>query len=137
MHKILRFAIVSISILVLIGEITYIQTRGILGPLFDPYAPKGFLVTSIVLVLSIFAFWAHPRLAFFSVISIFLLLISLFIPLGSLIPGYANTTLLDRPFVEMILYMPLTFLGGFGLAGLEQKLSEQKNRMRRNSTRLE
>ncbi len=126
MPKLLRFSVLGISVLVLLGEIAFIQNKGILGPLFDPYAPKGLLITSIVLFLSIFAFWAHPRLVFFSTVSTFLLLISLFIPLGNLIPGYANTTVLDRPFVEMIIYMPLTFLGGFGLASLEQILQDKK-----------
>ncbi len=126
MPKLLRLSVLGISVLVLLGEIAFIQNKGILGPLFDPYAPKGFLITSIVLFLSIFAFWAHPRLVFFSTVSTFLLLISLFIPLGNLIPGYANTTVLDRPFVEMIIYMPLTFLGGFGLASLEQILQDKK-----------
>jgi hypothetical protein len=31
-------------------------------------------------------------------------------------------TLLDRPYVEMILFLPLSLLGGLGLAGLESKL---------------
>ena len=39
--------------------------------------------------------------------------------------GYANTTLLDRPFVEMFLYLPLAMLGGFGLAGLQQTLQNK------------
>jgi hypothetical protein len=44
----------------------------------------------------------------------------MFIPVT--VPGYGDLTLLDRPFVEMILYLPLSFLGGLGLAGLEQSL---------------
>ncbi len=126
MQKPLRLVVLGISILVLIGEIAIIQNKGILGPLFDPYAPTGLLITSIVLFLSVFAFWTHPRLVFFSTVAVFLLLISLFIPLGNLIPGYANTTVLDRPFVEMILYMPLTLLGGFGLESLGQMLQDKK-----------
>jgi hypothetical protein len=54
----------------------------------------------------------------------------LFIPLKDLIPGYANMTLLDRPFVEMILYLPLTLAGGLGLAGLEEKLTDRKIALR-------
>ena len=33
-------------------------------------------------------------------------------------PTLNNQTLLDRPFVEMLLYFPLSILGGLGLAGL-------------------
>jgi len=38
------------------------------------------------------------------------------------IPGYIDLTLLDRPFVEMILFLPLSLLGGLGLAGLNSRL---------------
>jgi len=115
-----RLFLLSIAILALIGEILFIRAKGILGPLFDPYSPKGLLVTSIVLVLTMFAYRRYSVLIFSSVVAVTLFLASLFVPLANLIPGYANATLLDRPFVEMILYLPLTLLGGFGLAGLEQ-----------------
>jgi len=45
------------------------------------------------------------------------------------IPGYFNLTLLDRPFVEMILYLPLSLLGGLGLAGLEKYLQFTQGRL--------
>jgi hypothetical protein len=55
-----------------------------------------------------------------SFLAIFFLLGSLLIPIQ--VPGYGRSTLLDRPFVEMILYLPLSLLGGTGLAGLEKRL---------------
>lgn len=119
--------VLGISILALIAEVAFIQSKGLLGPLFDPYLSKGLLITSVVLFLTIFAYLKHPRLVFFCIVSIFLLLISQFAYLGRLIPGYINTTLLDRPFVEMFLYLPLAILGGFGLAGLEQTLQDKIN----------
>jgi hypothetical protein len=60
-------------------------------------------------------------LTFVSVLSVTLLLASLFIPV-TWMPGYPDLTLLDRPFVEMILFLPLSMLGGLGLAGLTRKL---------------
>jgi hypothetical protein len=111
-----------LCLLALAGEIIYIQSRGILGPLFDAYGSKGMLISASVLLLSVFACKEYPGLVFFCIVSITLLLASLFVPLGSLVPGYANTTLLDRPYVQMLLYLPLTLLAGFGLAGLEQVL---------------
>ena len=100
-------------------EIFSIQTKAVLGPLFDPYGNKGILVTVIVALLTLFALWAFPRLAFAAILAIFFLLGSLFVPVRG-IPGYIDLTLLDRPFVEMILFLPLSLLGGLGLAGLEQ-----------------
>jgi hypothetical protein len=111
----------------MIAEIIFIQTKAVFGPLFDPYVNKGLLVTGIVLFLIIFAQWAFPRLAFASILAIFLLLGSLFIPVQG-IPGYANLTLLDRPFIEMILFFPLSLLGGLGLVGLDQSLQIAQTR---------
>ncbi|HEX5808729.1 MAG TPA: hypothetical protein VFY25_08705, partial [Anaerolineales bacterium] len=99
----------------------YIDQKGIFGPLFDPYWDKGVLVTAIVAVLSIPALRAYPRLGFTSILVILLLIGSLFVPANG-IPGYGNLTLLDRPFVETILYLPLSLLGGLGLAALEQSV---------------
>jgi hypothetical protein len=123
----LGLLVFAISILASIAEAAIIQKKGLLGPLFDPYTSKGLLITCVVLFLTIFAYLHHPRLVFFCIVSVFLLLISQFIYLGTLIPGYVNTTLLDRPFVEMFLYLPLAILGGFGLAGLEQTLQSTIN----------
>jgi hypothetical protein len=110
------------------AEIIFIRAKDVLGPLFDPYINKGLLITGIVLVLSIFAQWVYPKLAFSIILAIFLLLGSLFIPVQG-IPGYIDLTLLDRPFVEMILFLPFAFLGGLGLAGLEQILQSAQARM--------
>jgi hypothetical protein len=120
--RLLQVFLLILLTLDLMAVILFIQKKGILGPLFDPYGPSGWLITSIVLFLCIFAYWKHREVVFACVLFVLLLLGSLFVPLGTLIPGYSNTTLLDRPFVEMILYLPLTVLGGFGLAGLEQLL---------------
>jgi hypothetical protein len=124
--RIAKLVVLGLAILALIYEINFIQTDGALTLVFDPYGPKGYIITAAILFLSIFAYLRNPAVVVSCIVSIVLLIASLFIPLGTLIPGYANTTLLDRPFVEMILYLPLTLLGGFGLASLEQILQDQK-----------
>jgi hypothetical protein len=120
-----RFLLFSFFLLAVAGQVVYIQLRGILGPLFDAYGPRGILSSVSVLVLSVFAYRAYPRLVFFCIVCISFLLASLFVVLGSMIPGYVNTTLLDRPYVQMILYLPLTLLAGFGMAGLEHVLKDR------------
>lgn len=122
----LKVIFFCLAVAVLMLEILFIQTKGILGPLFDPYISKGLIVTLAVLLLSIFAYGRYSHWLFGCILVIDLLLASLFVPLRDLIPGYANMTLLDRPFVEMILYLPLTLAGGLGLAGLEEKLTSSK-----------
>jgi len=115
----------SAVILGIITEIIFIRAKDVFGPLFDPYINKGLLITGIVLFLSIFAQWVYPKLAFSTILAIFLLFGSLFIPVQG-IPGYIDLTLLDRPFVEMIFYLPLSLLGGLGLAGLAQHLQTKQ-----------
>ncbi len=115
----------NLFLLAVAGEIIYIQSQGILGPLFDAYGPKGILLSACVLVLSVFAFRTYPSFVIFCTVSINLLIASLFILLGNLIPGYINTTPLDRPYVQMIFYLPLTLLAGFGMGGLKEALQGQ------------
>jgi hypothetical protein len=126
--KLSQMIFFSVVILGIITEIIFIRAKDVFGPLFDPYINKGLLITGIVLFLSIFAQWVYPKLAFSIILAIFLLFGSLFIPVQG-IPGYIDLTLLDRPFVEMILFMPLSFLGGLGLAGLEQTLQTAQARL--------
>jgi hypothetical protein len=102
--------------------IMFVRTKDVFGLLFDPYWEKGALVTTVILFLAIFAQWRYPRLAFASILVILLLFGGLLIPIE--VPGYGTLTLLDRPFVEMILYLPLSLLGGAGVAGLEKSLQE-------------
>jgi len=110
-------------------EIIYIQAQGMLHLLFDPYGAKGLLVTLLILFLSIFAQRSYPQLTFATILGIFLVICAIFIPMLPFIPGYFNLTLLDRPFVEMILYLPLSLLGGLGLAGLEKYLQFTQGRL--------
>jgi hypothetical protein len=116
-----RMSFVYILVVALtVLEVVFIQRQSILALLFDPYLNEGILVTVLVLFLSIFAWTAYPRLTFVSVLTTALLLAGLFIPV-TIIPGYGDLTLLDRPYVEMILFLPLSVLGGLGLAGLEKR----------------
>jgi hypothetical protein len=101
----------------------FIDRQDVLQPLFNPYVRQRVHITIMVLFLSIFAQKAYARLAFTNLIAILLLLVALFIPTVNLVPRLANLTLLDRPFVEMLLHLPLALLGALGLAGLGQTLT--------------
>ena len=115
-----QWLVFYVVVLGIISEYIFIQRQDVLTLVFDPYVNKGFVITPIVLLLFIFALKAHPQLTFTALLVIFLLLVSLFAPVT--VPGVGNLTLLDRPYVEMILYLPLSVIGGLGLAGLEQYL---------------
>ncbi|MEO7840116.1 MAG: hypothetical protein ABIU06_12265 [Anaerolineales bacterium] len=121
-----RVVVFSLLIIGLVLEIIFVQTQAVLHLLLDPYGARGLLVTLLILFLFIFAQRAYPQLTFATVLVIFLLVCAIFIPMLAFIPGYFNLTLLDRPFVEMILYLPLSLLGGLGLAGLQQYLQHRQ-----------
>ena len=90
----------------------------------EPYLADGIWVTLAVGILSPFAIAKFPRAAYFNILFIFSVFVTLFISVGNWLPGFENQTLLDRPFVEMILYLPLSILGALGLAGLLQTLKD-------------
>lgn len=106
----------------ILAEYILIQSIDVLKVVFDPYIQNGYVITIPIIVLSIFAFRKFPHLALSSILAILFLLASLFIPIDLLSSDYGYQTILDRPFVEMILYFPLALLGGLGFAGLEQYL---------------
>ena len=109
---------------ILLVEVFMIHRQAVLAPLLDPYLEDGGWITALVLLLSVFALRENSQFVFACLLSVSMLLGSLFIPIR--IPGYGVLTLLDRPLVEMILYLPLTLLGGLGLAGVE-KLSSKSS----------
>jgi hypothetical protein len=102
----------------------YIQQDSLLNLALDPYLDEGIWITLAVVVLSLFAFVKFPRSTYFNLLFLVSVFIALLIPTGNLLPGFKNQTLLDRPFVEMLLYLPLSMLGGLGLAGLLQFFHE-------------
>ena len=118
--RVSQYLALAIVIIGIISEIFFIQTHDILYLLFDPYGLKSWPITLSVLFLLGFALKTYPQVTFSAVVAIFLLVASLFVPVR--IPGYIDLTLLDRPFVEMILFLPLSLIGGLGLAGLEGHL---------------
>jgi len=99
------------------GLVAYLQSREALNLVFEPYLKTGLWMTLLVAALSPLAFRSQARVAFSSLLSIILLLACLLIPL----PTDTFQTLLDRPFVQMTLYLPLALLGGLGLAGLRSE----------------
>lgn len=105
---------------VLVFEISYTRTDSMLVPLLNTNIHNDLFATGLVLFLAVFSAQAFADVTFFSLIMLSLLLSGLFIPVGGFFPAYDNLVLLDRPYVQMLLYLPLSILGGLGLAGLHQ-----------------
>ncbi|MCP4142207.1 MAG: hypothetical protein GY755_18335 [Chloroflexi bacterium] len=120
-HKILRIELLNIFIL---GVLIYQEP--LLKLAIEPYINENIWVTIIVFFLTPFALKKHSRAIHFSLFFILSLFISLFIPVNDVLPGLITHSLLDRPFVEMSLYIPLSILGGVGFSGLFQSLKKIK-----------
>jgi hypothetical protein len=117
----IRTFLFAVILGVLVWQIFYIQKQAVLTPLLDPYLNKGIWITTPVLFLSIIALKEYSQVVFAGLLSVVLLFAALFVPVQ--IPGYGLLSLLDRPLVELLLYLPLTVLGGVGLAALEKPLA--------------
>ena len=84
------------------------------GQVFDPYLGAGAPVTVLIGLLSLFAAAFLPQVAVACCLMIVFLLAGLMIPA----PIAGIGTLLDRPLVEMLIFVPLSLLGAAGVAGL-------------------
>lgn len=82
-----------------------------LGPIFEPYRTW---ITLLAALLSASVLLSFPHLIFFSTLAMLGMLAGTFIPVS------AAYTLLDRPLVEMALFLPLAFLGGLGSVRLSK-----------------
>ncbi len=116
----------------LLGIYWLIQSRSVLRLAIDPYIGIQGWITLIILVLAPLAFHGFPRATFACLVFMLLLGASLFISVTAFLPVYDAQTLLDRPYVEGILFFPLAVLGGLGYAGMLKAL---RNNTTWNSTR--
>lgn len=106
----------GLAILILVVEIGLMQTNFALAPLWRGYFQNDAWMLVFVLALTPFAIKYHAGMVFILAAILDLLLAALFIPVNA--PGYGVLTLLDRPYVQMLMHLPLSVIGGLGLAGL-------------------
>ena len=104
-----RILLFALTVAMLGMAILLIERNQILAPILEPYR---IWVTLLVGLLSATVFRSFPRLTVSPLLAILLMLVGIFIPVTSAL------TLLDRPLVEMTLFLPLAFLGGLGAVRL-------------------
>jgi hypothetical protein len=117
--RLFSFALLAAALTILVF-IT--RTKPALNMAFEPYKAGGLWVTLLTLSLLPFALKEFPRAAFTALFFLLCAWGSLFISVVPFLPVYDVQTLLDRPYVEMILFLPLAFLGGLGYAGMIETL---------------
>jgi hypothetical protein len=117
-----------VSLVLVLGvfavEVGYIRIDSMLEPLLNTYVRNDVLMIGLVLLLVFFSVRTFVEITFFSLIMLSLLLSGLFIPVNEFFLDYEKMVLLDRPYIQMLLYIPLSILGGLGLAGINQFLQK-------------
>jgi hypothetical protein len=118
----LRWTVAGALLAGLAAVVLIIEGKPALSLVFDPYRGVGlWLLVPFCLLLPL-AWKEFPRAALAGTLFIALTLGSLLVSIVEFMPAYDAQTLLDRPLVQMVLALPLAFLGGLGYAGLMRTL---------------
>ena len=121
LQPISRYIGIGLVLIVLMAEVGFIWQSDVLKPLLDGYIENDIWMVALAAFLLLFAIPAYSELTFFLLVWLSLLLLGLFIPIN--LPGYGMLTLLDRPYIQMLIYLPLTIIGGLGLVSWTQWLT--------------
>jgi hypothetical protein len=111
--------------IIFIAELFFIQRNNVLAPLVNGYFMNDVWILLFILLLIPFAIRSHLHLTFLLFIALSIFIAVLFIP--SQIPNYGIMTLLDRPYVQMLAYIPLTVLAGLGFSEILQIVQKNSN----------
>lgn len=114
--------ILGAFLLVLMAAVLFLRTDATFGILFSSYLENDIPSIYLILFLGIFALWKFPRFTFALLLLISMACISLYVSVNGLF-GYTNLYLLDRPYAQILLYIPFSFMGGLGFAGLVEVTS--------------
>ena len=90
----------------------------LLSTILSPYLRDGFYATLGVFLLIPFSLKLHPRLTSSMLLFLLFILSAALWPISIPIRSFENTYLFDRPFAQLIIFIPLSVLGGSGFAGL-------------------
>lgn len=97
-------------------EIYYIAQNPALFPFVTGYTQRDLWSLILVLFLIPLSIKSFPNLVYFLLSTLCLSIFFLFLPISLL--NFGTQTLLDRPFVQMLAYFPLSIIAGLGIAGL-------------------
>jgi hypothetical protein len=102
--------ILLIGVLCLKNDVTF-------GSLISSYIKEDSPTLMLACVLGVFSVWRFPKPVFALLLFISLLVCSIYIPLPDFW-GYQNLFLLDRPYVQILLHIPVSLICGLGFAAL-------------------
>ncbi len=105
----------------LAAGIGLINNNPTLAPLLGGYMHGDAWMLVLALAFMPFAIKRHAELSLFIITSQVLFFLALFLPIAP--PGFGVLTILDRPYVQMLAYLPLSIMCGLGFSGLLQWIS--------------
>jgi hypothetical protein len=106
------------------------QIAGDQGLLFmlQPYLWNSVIPSVLVALLMPFGLKQFPQATLAGLLWLLILLLSALTPSPGALERLGYLSLLDRPFVQMTLFLPLALIGGAGLAGLKHTLLQSSTR---------
>ena len=96
--------------------------------ILQPYLMDGLIPSLLVVLLIPFGLKHFPQATLAGLLWLLILLLSALTPSPGALERLGYLSLLDRPFVQMTLFLPLTLIGGAGLAGLKPTLLQLSTR---------
>ncbi len=96
--------------------------------MLQPYLLEGLLPSLLVVLLIPYGLKHFPQATLAGLFWQLILLLSALTPSPGALERLGYLSLLDRPFVQMTLFLPLTLIGGAGLAGLKRTLRQPSTR---------
>ncbi len=114
-----RWLLLAPVLMILTAQSAVIFSDPALSGVLDPYVHSGLPVTVWAGLAALVGLWKYPRLTCACLLSIVLIMLGLFIP----VPGFGTSPLLDRPLVEMVLFVPLALISALGVAATAERLA--------------
>ena len=120
------YPVAIIGLLLLLG-VWYLSTPVLFNESFEIYWRFGPAPLIIALVASVWCCFTHPRLVLISFLTVALALVAMILPL----PAFLEKTqgLIDRPFFQITLFVPLSVLTGVGLAEFAYRMKNRHLRI--------
>jgi len=128
---IILFAFFLISVAVTISDMELIQNAAVIVTVFEKYWQTGGWIASSVIILFIpLCFRFYPtETKLIGVFSLFVLLFSIG-PFDFILTGF----FLDRPYLEIVMYIPFSIMGGVGVSSLTKYLAPRLRNLRISGT---
>lgn len=116
LNSVCRLAGFCIAIFFLGILLSFVGNSVVLNPLIKSYFHDDFWMLLLILGLTFASTLHYTKQSFFLIMWLVIIMLCLFIPVS--LPTIGLQTLLDRPFVQMFVVVPLSALGGLGIASL-------------------